>query len=168
MFKSKTGSGEPHNPHNDVKSNGVTTDPKRGDKRHRRHKKRRHRHPLPPIQDNGYKTIRDTDRVHIEQLHRENDILLNEINRLKAALPPVPPGQYIIFTGADDSLFLMSALKAFREFIIDEVKGYLNSDAQFKIKIEAARKLFPEDKNQLRQVSSSGNLCVSFSHNKIW
>ena len=97
----------------------------------------------------------------------------NQRNIAPTSVPPPPTspkqvGQYVIFYGADDSLFLMSVLKAFREFISDEIKDYLNSSAQFEIKVQAARKLFPEDKNQLKRVFRDGDLRVSFSDNKIW
>ncbi|MCL2289167.1 MAG: hypothetical protein FWC34_00450 [Bacteroidetes bacterium] len=59
-------------------------------------------------------------------------------------------GQNIKITGADNNFYLLSILKAFRDFIGEEGKGYLNSIPTFVKKIEAAQTLFPEDKMSLR------------------
>jgi prophage antirepressor-like protein len=55
-------------------------------------------------------------------------------------------GQYILITGADDNLYLLSILKAMREFIIEEASGHICTELRLVEKIEAARTLFPEQK----------------------
>lgn len=59
-------------------------------------------------------------------------------------------GQYIQVIGADDNLYLLSLIKAFRELLIEEVNGHIFHESRFVKKFEAAHTLFPEHKMNLR------------------
>jgi prophage antirepressor-like protein len=59
-------------------------------------------------------------------------------------------GQYVCVIGADGNLYLFSILKAMREFILEETKGYTSSELRLTEKIKAARILFQEDRDGLR------------------
>jgi len=60
-------------------------------------------------------------------------------------------GRYICFMGVDDNLYLRSVLKAVREMIDDDMKGfYITSDCRLKNKIEAARTLFSDQMRDLK------------------
>ena len=59
-------------------------------------------------------------------------------------------GQYIQVTGADKNLYMLSLMKAMREFLIEETKGNIFTELRLTKKIEAARTLFPESKQDLR------------------
>jgi len=63
-------------------------------------------------------------------------------------------GLYIHVTGADGNMYMFSILKAIREFIGEEVKGNIFTELRLSSKIDAARKLFPEDKRSLRTVNA--------------
>jgi len=51
-----------------------------------------------------------------------------------------------------NNLYVLSLFKAFKEFIVEEVKGNIYSEARLNKKIEAARMLFPEHRRDLRSV----------------
>ncbi|MDR0572890.1 MAG: hypothetical protein LBG96_02475 [Tannerella sp.] len=51
-----------------------------------------------------------------------------------------------------DNLYLVSVVKAMREFIQEECNGNISSDLRLMKKIESARLLFPEDRMNLRKI----------------
>lgn len=50
-----------------------------------------------------------------------------------------------------DNPYLFSIVKAMQEFLMEEMKGYISSELRLMNKIEAARKLFPEEKRILAE-----------------
>lgn len=47
--------------------------------------------------------------------------------------------------------YLYSIVKAMQEFLMEEMKGYISSELRLMNKIEAARKLFPQEKIMLAE-----------------
>ena len=127
---------------NDAVGSNNRTDSK---KRRKRYKKRRQSQQI---------LWRDTE---IDRLCRENDMLNYELDELKAKSKD---GQYIKITGADDNLYLFSILKAFREFIGEEIKENSFTELRLTKKISAARALFPEDMKSLK----CRKICVYFNN----
>ena len=63
-----------------------------------------------------------------------------------------PNAPLLTITGAVSNPFLYSLRKAFREYIVDESKGYLNSIATLDKKLAAAGLLFPQERGRLYQL----------------
>ncbi|MCL1933520.1 MAG: hypothetical protein FWF53_06905 [Candidatus Azobacteroides sp.] len=55
---------------------------------------------------------------------------------------------------AEENYYIAAIMKAMREFIQDECQGhFISSDERLMNKIEAARILFPEDRQKLRNMT---------------
>lgn len=50
-----------------------------------------------------------------------------------------------------DNPYLYSLVKAMQEFLFEEMKGYAFSEVRLTKKIEAARQLFPQEKQKLSE-----------------
>lgn len=50
-----------------------------------------------------------------------------------------------------DNPYLYSLVKAMQEFLLEEMKGYSFSELRLAKKIEAARELFPQEKQKLAE-----------------
>ena len=67
-------------------------------------------------------------------------------NKKSASKPPM-----LELTGVSRNIYLYCIRKAFRAFLNEETRGYAFSDARLQHRIEAARLLFPEDRERLRE-----------------
>ena len=81
------------------------------------------------------------------------EILLRNANGRANQSDEKPTGQYIWVTGADGNLYLLSILKAMREFINEEISGSICNELRLINKLEAACTLFPEDRRKINKMN---------------